>query len=60
MKAQWEHTALPLPHVSTLTQIAPVWGGNKAARRGVKNTPTPWNKDYTAWVSDQNSREHGL
>lgn len=35
-------------------------GGNKAARRGFKNTPTPWDKDYTAWSSDQNSREHGL
>lgn len=35
-------------------------GGNKAAHQGVKNTPTPWDKDYTAWGSDQNSREHGL
>lgn len=40
--------------------LDPSLGGNKAAHQGVKNTPTPWDKAYTAWGSDQNSREHGL
>ncbi len=44
MRAQWEHTALPLPHVSTLTQIAPVWVAIKLPAGGSKTHPHPGTK----------------